>query len=160
MKKTTRRVIVVAASFILLLIILLLITASKYIYAIIQMEPAETRALNDSVYCIRNKYVNAWVFEVYRGYIIIDAGISKKKMKDELSKLEINPDDILAVVLTHSDPDHSGGLNAFENGAYKPFFDIINMDTETQVKSLKKLPSPDNFKYILTSHTGFSNTDQ
>ncbi|MCF8223480.1 MAG: MBL fold metallo-hydrolase [Bacteroidales bacterium] len=239
MKKTTRRVIAIAASFILLLILLLLITSSKYIYAIRQMKPVETRALNDSVYCIRNKYVNAWVFEVYRGYIMIDAGISKKKMKEELSKLEINPDDILAVVLTHSDPDHSGGLNAFENakiflheeeeqmvngqtarfifkskwkyddynlirseeilninvlqikvihtpghtpgsccfiinddylvsgdnlifenGVYKPFFDIINMDTETQVKSLKKLPSPDNFKYILTSHTGFSNTDQ
>lgn len=214
-------------------LVFVIIMVIRYSYALKQMSPAETHAINDSVFCIRDRYVNAYIFRGYEGYLMIDAGISKKRMVEELSKLEINPDDILTVVLTHSDPDHSGGLDAFENatvflheeeeqmvtgetarfvfkskwkyddynlfmsdeilninvflvrvlhtpghtpgsccfivnddylltgdnlivrdGKYVNFFDIINMDTERQIESLKKLPDPSRFEYILTSHTG------
>jgi len=75
------------------------------------MEPAETQAINDTVFCIRDKYVNAYVFKGYEGYIMIDAGIKGSRVIEEMDKLNIDPADILAVVLTHSDLDHSGGLD-------------------------------------------------
>ncbi len=239
MKKPLKRILISLAGLLGLLLVFVIIMIIKYSYARQQMNPAETHAINDTVYCIRDKFVNAYLFKGYDGYLMIDAGMNKKRALEELAKLEINPDDILAVVLTHSDKDHRGGLRAFknanvflhedeeqmvtgetarflfksrwrnhnynliktdeilninvfqvkvlhtpghtpgsccyivngdylltgdnlimENGEYVNFFDIINMDTETQVESLKKLPPPSEFEYILTSHTGITKRDE
>ena len=226
---------VIAGIFLLFIAVM----AIRYSYALRQMEPAETGAINDTVYCIRDKYVNAYIFKGYDGYMMIDAGMNKKRVIEELARLEINPDDILSVLLTHSDKDHTGGLNAFENaiifmheeeeqmitretarfvfksgwryrdynllksdellntniftvkvihtpghtpgsccfivnddylvsgdnlivrdGKYINFFEMINMDTETQLESIKKLPGPCEFEYILTSHTGITRRNE
>ncbi|MDT8401085.1 MAG: MBL fold metallo-hydrolase [Bacteroidales bacterium] len=239
MNKTLKRTLAVLAMIAGVFLIFVIIMIFRYSYAMKQMTPAETHAINDSVFCIRDKYVNAYIFKGYDGYLMIDGGINKNRVIEELSKLEINPDDILTVILTHSDPDHSGALKAFENakiflheeeeqmvtgetarfifkskwkyddynlirsdeilninvflvrvlhtpghtpgsccfivnddylltgdnliilnGKYTNFFDIINMDTETQIESIRKLPPPSEFKYILTSHTGMVPGDE
>ncbi len=239
MKKSLKWILITLAGLVTIIIVFVIIMIIRYSYATKQMNPAETQAINDTVFCIRDKYVNAYIFQGYEGYMMIDAGMNKERVKEELTKLEIDPDDILAVVLTHSDPDHAGGLDAFENakifmheeeeqmvtretarfvfksgwkhqdynliktgellninvfqvqvlhtpghtpgsccyivnddylltgdnlimenGKYVNFFDIINMDTETQVESLKKLPEPSEFEYILTSHTGVTRRDE
>ena len=239
MKKSLKWILSTLAGLAIIIIVFVIIMIIRYSYATKQMNPAETQAINDTVFCIRDKYVNAYIFQGYEGYMMIDAGINKERVKEELAKLEIDPDDILAVVLTHSDPDHAGGLDAFENakifmheeeeqmvtretarfvfrsgwnhqdynliktgellnvnvfqvqvlhtpghtpgsccyivnddylltgdnlimenGKYVNFFGIINMDTETQLESLKKLPPPESFDYILTSHTGITRRDE
>ncbi len=239
MKKSLKWILITLAGLVTIIIVFVIIMIIRYSYATKQMNPAETQAINDTVFCIRDKYVNAYIFQGYEGYMMIDAGMNKERVKEELTKLEIDPDDILAEVLTHSDPDHAGGLDAFENakifmheeeeqmvtretarfvfksgwkhqdynliktgellninvfqvqvlhtpghtpgsccyivnddylltgdnlimenGKYVNFFDIINMDTETQVESLKKLPEPSEFEYILTSHTGVTRRDE
>ena len=239
MKKPLKWTLISFACLVGLFLVFVIIMIIRYSYATKQMNPAETQAINDTVFCIRDKYVNAYIFRGYEGYMMIDAGINRDRVKEELAKLEINTDDILAVVLTHSDPDHAGGLDAFENakifmheeeeqmvtrqtarfvfksgwkhqdyiliktgellninvfqvkvlhtpghtpgsccyivnehylltgdnlimenGKYVNFFDIINMDTESQIESLKKLPEPSEFEYILTSHTGITKRDE
>lgn len=239
MNKTLKRTLAVMAVVAGIFLVFVIIMILRYSYALKQMSPAETQAINDTVFCIRDKYVNAYIFKGYDGYMMIDAGINKKRVIEELTRLEINPDDILTVVLTHSDPDHAGGLNAFENakvfmheeeeqmvtgktarfvfkskwknkdynlirsdevlninvflvrvlhtpghtpgsccfivnddylltgdnliiqdGKYSNFFDMINMDTEIQIESLKKLPDPSQFEYILTGHTGIILRDE
>ena len=40
--------------------------------------------------------------------------IKKGAVKDELKKLEIDPDKVRAVLLTHSDGDHAGGISLFD----------------------------------------------
>ena len=239
MKKPLKWILIILAGLAGIIIVFVIIMIIRYSYATKQMNPVETQALNDTVFCIRDKFVNAYIFKGYEGYMMIDAGMNKDRVLEELVKLEINPDDILAVVLTHSDPDHAGGLGAFENatifmheeeeqmvtretarfvfrsgwkhqdynliktgellninvfqvqvlhtpghtpgsccfivnddylltgdnliledGKYINFFAIINMDTETQLESLKKLPEPSEFEYILTSHTGITKRDE
>ncbi len=239
MKKPLKWTLISFASLVGLFLVFIIIMIIRYSYATKQMNPAETQAINDTVFCIRDKYVNAYIFRGYEGYMMIDAGINRDRVKEELAKLEISPDDILAVILTHSDIDHAGGLDAFENakifmheeeeqmvtretarfvfksgwkhqdyiliktgellninvfqvkvlhtpghtpgsccytvnddylltgdnliienGKYVNFFDIINMDTKRQIESLKKLPPPDSFEYILTSHTGITKRDE
>jgi glyoxylase-like metal-dependent hydrolase (beta-lactamase superfamily II) len=39
-------------------------------------------------------------------------------------------------------------------GKYEPFTEKFNMNTPQQVESIKTLPSPSHFKYILTGHYG------
>jgi len=102
---------VIAGIFLVIAVIMII----RFSYATKEMTPAATQAINDSVFCIQDRFVNAYLFRGYGGYMMIDAGLSKKRVLEELNKLEINPDDILAVVLTHSDGDHIGALGALKN---------------------------------------------
>jgi hydroxyacylglutathione hydrolase len=198
------------------------------------MTPGETMAINDSVWCVKDRFVNAYLFRGMDGYILFDAGISKKTFNNELKKLGINPDQIVAILLTHTDSDHTGAIPLFNNatiymhrdeeqmingtngktkfsktkwkygpyrllssnetltidglrirvlhtpghtpgsscyipgndylvtgdnlivsnGRYVQFVEKFNMDTKEQIESLKLLPPPGSFKYILTGHLG------
>jgi glyoxylase-like metal-dependent hydrolase (beta-lactamase superfamily II) len=98
------------------------------------MNPGETGQINDTVWCIKDRFVNAYIFRGDQGYILVDAGISKKNFKAELGKIGITPEQITALLLTHTDGDHIGATGL--------------------LKSLKHLPPIKSFKYILTSHYG------
>jgi hydroxyacylglutathione hydrolase len=198
------------------------------------MTPAQTEAINDSVWCIKDKFVNAYIFKGKNSYLIIDAGISKRSFASELKKLKINPDNITTLLLTHTDSDHTGAIPLLRNaviymhhdeeqmingttgktkyiktkweygpyrllesndtliadglkikilhtpghtpgsscyiigsdylvtgdnvivkdGKYEPFTEMFNMNTLQQLESIKTLPPPASFKYILTGHYG------
>lgn len=198
------------------------------------MTPSETGAINDSVYCIKDWYVNAYLFKGNSGYILVDAGFNKKNFNLELKKLNVNPEEIKTVLLTHTDADHIGALGLFKNptiymhkdeeqmingttgktklfktnwkfggykllndhdtlnidglkiiilhtpghtpgsscfilgndylltgdnlelkdGKYMHFIEMFNMNTPEQIESLKRLPDPSLFRYILTGHHG------
>jgi glyoxylase-like metal-dependent hydrolase (beta-lactamase superfamily II) len=211
-----------------------LIFLFNFIHATKAMTPAETEAINDSVWCIRDHYVNAYIFKDNSGFLMIDAGIGKKTVGKELDKLGIKPKKINAVFLTHTDADHIGGVGMFKNaiiymnseeeqmvsgksgkskyykpkwnygpytllhnndtlniggvkikilltpghtpgsscyiigneylatgdnliirnGKYEHFTEKFNMNTPQQIESIKTLPGPSTFRYILTAHYG------
>jgi glyoxylase-like metal-dependent hydrolase (beta-lactamase superfamily II) len=81
------------------------------------MTPAETRAINDSVWSVKDRFVNAFIFKGNDGYILIDAGISEKNFSIELAKTGIKPDQITTLLLTHTDGDHIGATGLFKNAA-------------------------------------------
>jgi len=100
---------------------LVLIVAIVFLYNFISatkaMTPGETQAINDSVWCVRDKFVNAFIFKGKDGYILIDAGISEKNFRSELGKTGIRPDQITTLLLTHTDGDHIGATGLFNNAA-------------------------------------------
>lgn len=115
-----------------------LIAVFMVIYLIIsgsamkKMMPVETRQVTDDVYSVRTKYVNMYLVKDGGHFIAIDAGIKKGAVKDELKKLEIDPGSVRAVLLTHSDSDHAGGISLFENAViYLPEDEeqVINGET-------------------------------
>jgi glyoxylase-like metal-dependent hydrolase (beta-lactamase superfamily II) len=77
--------------------------------------PSDTKALNDSVWCIRDRFVNAYIFKGKDGYIMFDAGIGIKNFNKQLEKLDIKPKKVSAILLTHTDTDHTGALPLFKN---------------------------------------------
>lgn len=80
-----------------------------------KMTPVETRQLTDDVFAVKDKYVNMYLVKDRDSYIAVDAGIKKGSLKDEFKKLDIDPDRVRAVLLTHSDGDHAGGISLFKN---------------------------------------------
>jgi hydroxyacylglutathione hydrolase len=224
-------VVIVAAG---LFIIAAVIFYTNFRHAISTMTPTETGSINDSVWCIKDKYANAYLFKGEKKYLMVDAGIGRNKFRIEMGKLNINPDNVTTILLTHTDADHIGAIPLFKNasiymqrdeeqmingtkgktkffkpkwkfgpyillagndtltldglkikilhtpghtpgsscyligsdylvtgdnlivksGKFEHFIEMFNMNTDQQVESLKLLPDPASFKYILTAHHG------
>jgi glyoxylase-like metal-dependent hydrolase (beta-lactamase superfamily II) len=100
-----------------LVLIVAIVFLFNFISATKAMTPGETQSINDSVWCVRDKFVNAFIFKGKDGYILIDAGISEKNFRNELAKTGIQPDQITTLLLTHTDGDHIGATGLFRNAA-------------------------------------------
>ncbi len=98
----------------LLLALVIIIFISVSASARKKMTPADTGRLTEDVYAVRDKYVNMYLIRDGNDYIAIDAGIKPGSIRGELRKLDIDPDKVRAVFLTHSDADHAGGLSLFK----------------------------------------------
>ncbi len=97
-----------------------------------QMTPVETSQITNDIYAIKDGYVNMYLIKDGSEYIAIDAGQKKRVIKDEFQKLGMDPDQVRAVLLTHSDFDHAGALNLFKEAqVYLPKEEeqVINGET-------------------------------
>lgn len=234
MKRSVKKILLAASILIGIILIGALVFLFNFIQATKKMTPAETKSINDTVWCIKDKFVNSYLFRGKTSYLLVDAGIGKKNFSLELKKLGIDAGLIKTILLTHTDGDHIGAVGIFSNpaiymhrdeeqmingttgksiffkpkwkygpyillnsndsitidglsikiihtpghtpgsscyiigndylltgdnlavkeGKYYHFTERFNMDTPRQIQSLKILPSPDQFKYILTGHDG------
>ena len=234
MKKPVKRLIWAVAIISGLILIAAIIFLLNFISATKSMTPVETAAINDSVWSIKDRFVNAFIFKGEKSCLMIDAGLGRKRFGKELDKLGINPDDITTILLTHTDGDHTGSVGLYKNvavymhrdeeqmingttgkskyfktkwkygpyklledndtltidglkikiihtpghtpgsacyiigndylvtgdnlilesGKYGHFIEQFNMNTTQQIESLKILPPPGDFKFILTAHNG------
>jgi len=81
-----------------------------------KMNHLETQEIIEgAVYVIKTRDANFYITRNGDEYIAIDAGDSKNIAKVELGKLDIKPEKITTVLLTHTDLDHVGALGIFKN---------------------------------------------
>lgn len=78
-----------------------------------KMNALETQELIPGVFAIDNDFVNLFLIKAPEGYIAVDAGANPKKTRSELKKIGISPSQVKAVLLTHTDYDHTAGLEVF-----------------------------------------------
>jgi glyoxylase-like metal-dependent hydrolase (beta-lactamase superfamily II) len=117
MKKTVKRILWISGFVIGLIIIAAIAFLIYFLSATKGMTPAETKAINDSVYCIKDGFVNAFIFKTGNDCILFDAGMREKRFASEMKSLGISPDMITTVLLTHTDGDHIGAMGLFEGCA-------------------------------------------
>jgi hydroxyacylglutathione hydrolase len=132
MKKFFRKVL-------LFLVAVILIILAFFITFIVrarsqqrQMTPVETSQITNDIYAIKDGYVNMYLIKDGSEFIAIDAGQKKRVIKDEFQKLGIDPDQVRAVLLTHSDFDHVGAISLFKEAqVYLPREEeqVINGET-------------------------------
>lgn len=79
-----------------------------------KLRPEDTKKIG-AMYCIRDQHANMFAFRTSAGYIAFDAGITDDGIEKELVSLGIEPDSVVRVFLTHTDHDHAGGLDLFDN---------------------------------------------
>lgn len=72
-----------------------------------------TGNISENIVCIKNRIANVYIYTKGADRVVVDAGFSTKGMKKELMKMDIIPEKITDVFITHSDPDHIGGLSIF-----------------------------------------------
>lgn len=74
-------------------------------------------------------------------HILIDDGISKKKVLEGLAKLELTAADIDAVLVTHEHNDHIGGLGVFERHCMTPLYGTAGvLDSIASNRALGAMP--------------------
>ena len=110
MKKSVKRVGLVVGAVVILLVLFL----GPWIYRAMMdmraMTPAETAAIVDGVYAVKDSYVNLYVVRGATRAVAFDAGNDPENVRKGLESLSIEPGDVAAVFLTHGDSDHTGGL--------------------------------------------------
>jgi len=115
MKKPLKRILYGFLIFLGILILLAGYFGFRFWYGTHDMTPAETQKINDSVFVVKDKFVNAYFFRTNQGYVMVDAGVSTKNFKAQMDKLGIRPDEVSTVLLTHTDNDHTGAMSLFKD---------------------------------------------
>ncbi len=81
--------------------------------------PAETGIYEHGISCIRQNDVNLWFYTKNGVTIAIDSGHLNFHGADELfKKININPNDIDYLFITHADVDHCGGIDVCGTNIY------------------------------------------
>ncbi len=72
--------------------------------------PVETQKVTDSLYAVKSKDANLFIYKTENNCIAFDTGYGEDKILKEIEKLGIKAKDITTIFLTHSDHDHSAGI--------------------------------------------------
>ena len=111
-----------------------------------KMNPTETMEIVDNLFSVQDSYVNIFLIKTGDQYVTIDAGLKLDTIEKELIKLDIDPKEIRAVFLTHTDLDHTAAIKLFKNakiylsrqeeqlinGETSRFFSIIGNKIDTK----------------------------
>jgi hydroxyacylglutathione hydrolase len=67
----------------------------------------------EGLYVINAGCVASYVADSGEGLVAFDASMSEGRLRREMEKIDLDPDRVTHLFLTHSDPDHVGGWKAF-----------------------------------------------
>lgn len=122
MKKTVKRILIgLSIGLLILLLVVSMFNIKsetdkiKFNSETDKMTPMETQEIVEGVYSIKDSYVNLFLIKSGDKYIAIDAGNNLESVKQEMEKLNIDHQKVVAVFLTHSHADHVGALELFKN---------------------------------------------
>jgi hydroxyacylglutathione hydrolase len=81
--------------------------------------PIDSKKVSDGLYVIKTGYfINCWLMRTAEGgYIAFDAGRDAGKIAEQCAALGIDPDSVVAVFLTHTDKEHTGGIRVFRKAS-------------------------------------------
>jgi hydroxyacylglutathione hydrolase len=80
-----------------------------------KFQPNGTKEIAADIYSIKDTFVNMYLVKSGSNYIAIDAANNLQNVKQELDKLNIEPEKVIAILFTHTDYDHVGALKLFKN---------------------------------------------
>ena len=140
MKKIIKRVLLVIGA----IFIFLVSTGLSYYYPMLVMPPVKTGKVPDTNVSTVNAMSAVYFIETNGGYIMIDAGLSIKKLQASLKEVMIDPSDVKWILLTHSDGDHVTGLTLFPNAEIymnEDELQLINGTTKRNIFGGTVMPS-------------------
>lgn len=107
-------------------VLILIISAGSFIaFVSLTMRPMDSTRLEENVYAVRDGFVNFFLIQGNTGFIAVDAGVSGDSAIEGLNDFDIDPSEVHSILLTHSDSDHAGGIEAFPNAElYMPELEI------------------------------------
>jgi hydroxyacylglutathione hydrolase len=137
MSKSTRRVLFIIVGIVILILVILAAGSFLYLRAmnaeLAKLSPLDTQEVIPDVYAVRDQYVNLYLVRCPQGLIAIDAGIDAAHVSSGMAQLGLDPADVTALFLTHTDTDHVGAVGLFEQAQV-----YIGKDEEQMVNGQTK----------------------
>jgi hydroxyacylglutathione hydrolase len=115
MKKTVKRILITLGIFLAIIVLFFVGYMIKAKSEVKKMTPNPTKEIVNHIFSINDSFVNMYLIEDSSQYIAIDAGNSPDAIAGELKKMNINPEKIVAIFLTHSDGDHVAAIKLCKN---------------------------------------------
>ena len=111
--------------------------------------PMETGPVVDNIFVVKDDFANVFIIKDNTQYIVIDCGISPKTVEEQMKKLGINPNEVSAVFLTHTDSDHTGALGLFDKAKI-----YLSKEEEQMIDGRKS-----KFPWFIKTSVGIPRTD-
>ena len=100
-----------------------------------------TLLISPNLYSVCTKYVNFYIYKDDKFAICFDTGFGISKVEKELQKIQISPEEITHIFLTHSDRDHVEGIKLFSKAkVYVSKLEVPLMNGEIKRSPLTKNP--------------------
>jgi len=99
----------------------------------IVVEASSISKIFENLYEIKTMVVSMFLYKADDSLICFDAGFNEGSIKKEFDRLGFEPGNVKYIFLTHSDSDHTGGLNLFKNAEL-----YLSADEEEMIQ--KKTP--------------------
>jgi glyoxylase-like metal-dependent hydrolase (beta-lactamase superfamily II) len=91
------------------------IFAGYFFYQTKDMHPAKTMLIKEGTFAIHGTMADMFAIQKDGIIVAFDAGDNLDKIKQSFNSLSLDPANVKAVFLTHSDADHLAGLPLFHN---------------------------------------------
>ncbi len=115
MNKMLKRIFIGAAVLLGLMVTIGVFFLYKFGSETGKMTAVETGQISEHGFAVKDEFVNMYLIKDSLGFIAIDAGKDMDVIRKELQKLNVNPDEVIAVFLTHSYIYHVAGIPLFNN---------------------------------------------
>jgi len=114
MNKIFKRVLIIIVVIITVLVLALGGFFLKQQSILKEFTPVETGNIVDNIFVVKDDFANVFIIQDSAQYVVIDCGNKPATVAEQLDKLGINPGNVVAVFLTHTDFDHVGALSLFD----------------------------------------------
>jgi glyoxylase-like metal-dependent hydrolase (beta-lactamase superfamily II) len=98
------------------------------------LDPIQTGRITDRLYVVNTDTVDFYMYRDEGHIICFDAGYRPLVIRRELRRLDIDPDVVTHVFLSHADIDHSAGLRVFRNAAV-----FMSADEEQMIRGARTI---------------------
>jgi glyoxylase-like metal-dependent hydrolase (beta-lactamase superfamily II) len=89
-------------------------------------------AIREDFFVLSFGFVSMYAFRAEDSLIVFDTGMRQDAVRREFARLGLQPGQVKAILLTHSDRDHTGGIGAFPGAPlYVPKDEIPMTDRST-----------------------------
>ena len=114
MNKILKRTLIISGIIVVVLILAFVGMFLKFKSALSGFAPLETGKVVDDIFVVKDDFANVFIIQDSTQYIVIDCASNQAIVAEQMKKLGINPDEVAAVFLTHTDGDHVGALSLFD----------------------------------------------
>lgn len=101
--------------------------------------PIESGEVFEGIHVIRDDFINFWLFETKAGLVAFDQARNADVIRAEMKKLDLDPQQVVAVFLTHTDAEHAGALKLFPNAKVYMAREEVQMVDGTTVRAARFL---------------------
>lgn len=88
---------------------------SKIYADLTHLKLINTKMVIPNLYAVKSGTVNFYIYKTEDCTILFDSGYGKSQILRQLKFLDIKPEEITHIFLTHSDFDHMAGVRVFKN---------------------------------------------